>query len=842
MGKNIKEENNIERYNPSFEDGLTSELVNNRKANGLVNGAKKTKTKSIPQILLSNLFTFCNIMYMIIFALLMSAKAPITQYVFVIMLTINMAIGIYQEIRSKLTIDKLCLQAQSDSVVVRDGEKISIKPQDIVLDDIIYFTPGNAIPTDSILVSGEVEVNESQLTGESVPIRKNIGDTLYSGSFIVSGNCYAKVERIGKDNTIDKLASAAKQYNKPQSQIKKALDYILRFVCIIFVPTALILYGKAYFNYDPSITWSSTNFFVRIGDIVKSFFVHDFDAYQNAVVSMSSALLGMIPQGLILLTSVALAVGVVRLGKHNTLVQDMYCIEMLAHVDVLCLDKTGTITDGTMTVTRYIEMRRNEFNVSDVVASMNSALQESNSTSKALEAYFGFGKKYTPTEILAFSSENKYSAVTFEEAGTFVLGAPEFVLKSGFDNVAEQVNEYANQGLRVLALAYSQLPIKDGKVQKVPKLIALILIEDQIRKEAFDTIKFFKDNNVQVKVISGDNPVTVSEVARRVGIENAEDYISLEGLTDEEVALAANNYTVFGRVKPNQKRILVTALKQAKHTVAMTGDGVNDVLALKEADCSIAMASGCDAVRNVAQLVLLDSNFASMPRVVAEGRRVINNIQQSAALYLTKTLLTMIIAIFTMTGLIALSGKVGYPLTSIQMILIELFPIGLASFVLALQPNKSIVRGKFLSNVIKKSLPGAITVGVQVAIASLLAKPLGFTEAQYVTTIIVAISTTCLLVLYNASKPFNALKIPMFIIVTICVFGGILLSIFDVNILGISVQNKIFGFVPLYSSNGGIINANPLLLALCLAISAYFIMQFINLIINLISNKTKKEC
>ena len=334
-------------------------------------------------------------------------------------------------------------------------------------------------------------------------------------------------------------------------------------------------------------------------------------------------------------------------------------------------------------------------------------------------------QKYTPTEILAFSSENKYSAVNFEDTGTFVLGAPEFVLKSGFDNVAEQVNEYANQGLRVLALAYSQLPIKDGKVQKVPKLTALILIEDQIRKEAFDTIKFFKDNNVQVKVISGDNPVTVSEVARRVGIENAEDYISLEGLTDEEVALAANNYTVFGRVKPNQKKILVTALKQAKHTVAMTGDGVNDILALKEADCSIAMASGCDAVRNVAQLVLLDSNFASMPRVVAEGRRVINNIQQSAALYLTKTLLTMIIAIFTMTGLIALSGKVGYPLTSIQMILIELFPIGLASFVLALQPNKSIVRGKFLSNVIKKSLPGAITVGVQVAIASLLAKPLG---------------------------------------------------------------------------------------------------------------------
>ena len=833
-------ETNIERFNPSFEQGLSNEEVALRKSQGLVNATKKGSSKSLLSIIVDNVLTFSNLMYAVIFVLLISAKASISQYIFVIILTVNTCIGIIQEIRSKQMIDKLSLESAPVVTAIRSGEKIDVKVEEVVLDDIIYLTPGRAIPTDAILVSGEVEVNESQLTGESIPVRKRIGDTLYSGSFVVSGNCYGHVERIGKDNSIEKIASAAKKYSKPKSEIKKTLGLLLRFVCIIFVPTMLILYYKAYF-YDNPVN----GFFHQLFAIIKSLFAHAGNEirYHEAVVNTSGALLGMIPQGLILLTTVALAVSVVRLGKHKTLVQDMYCIEMLAHVDVLCLDKTGTITDGSMTVTRFIEMKRDEYPVADIVASMNEALQESNATARALENYFGRSQKFVAGKIYPFSSDTKYSAVTFVNDATYILGAPEFVLKGGFEGIADKVNEYANQGYRVLALAVTNQPLKDGKVQKNPKLVALILIEDQIRKEAYDTIKFFKDNGVQVKVISGDNPVTVSEVSRRVGIDKAEDYISLEGLSDEEVALAANHYTVFGRVKPNQKKILVQALKKEGHTVAMTGDGVNDILALKEADCSIAMASGCDAVRNVAQLVLLDSNFASMPKVVAEGRRVINNIQQSAVLYLTKTLLTMFIAIFTMTGLVALTGNPNYPFQPIQMIIVEMLPIGLASFFLALQPNHKIVQGHFMTNVIKNSLPGALSIAILIAVICVVAKPLGIssvaTQNELVTVMMIVVLTNCLLVLYHACKPFSKIKLAMFIFVAITSFLALIASVANLTILGINFRN-LFSFVPLTRSLGdGTYYANPLLLALLLASCSLFVITLTRIIIGLFDKKVK---
>ena len=830
----------IERFQPEYDFGLTTEQVELRKQQGLVNTVSSGSNKTNLSIFVKNIFTFFNIMFVFISILLASANAPLTNFSFLIIITVNTVIGIFQEIRTKMTIDKLSLEAAPNAIVVRNGEKVEVKLSEVVLDDIIFLSPGKAIPTDSILKNGEVEVNESQLTGESVPVRKNIGDTLYSGSFVVSGNCYAYVERVGKDNSIEKIASAAKEYNKPKSQIMKSLGYLLKFVSIIFVPVAIILYSQ-----NESANWGP-GFFQTIGDFFSSF-VNKSDTYSETVLSTASALIGMIPSGLVLLTTVALAVGVRRLAKHNTLVQEIYCIEMLAHVDVLCLDKTGTITDGTMTVTRFIEMKRNEYNVADIISSMNSALQESNSTSKALEAYFGFGKKYTPIEILAFSSENKYSAVTFEEVGTFVLGAPEFVLKGHFEKVAEQVNEYANQGLRVLALAHSPLPLKDGKIQKAAKLVALVLIEDQIRKEAYDTIKYFRENGVQVKVISGDNPVTVSEVARRVGIQDAEDYISLEGLTDEEVAQVANTYTVFGRVKPNQKKILVEALKKCKHTVAMTGDGVNDILALKEADCSIAMASGCDAVKNVAQLVLLDSNFASMPKVVGEGRRVINNIQQTASLYLVKTLFTMIIAILTMSGFLkAFSGSNAYPFFPSQLMLIEMFAIGIPSFILALQPNKKRVKGNFLVNVVRKSLPGALTIGIQVCITYLVSRALGFSRAEISTVIIFTATCTCLLVLYMACLPFNKMKISMYVLLVICC-----VSIFTLSSTGVVITDLLgtglnfdfreqFNFMPLVKQitigDKTYYDANALLLAMSLSAISYVIILVINSILAVVDN------
>ena len=833
--KQILTESEIKRYQPKYEIGLSEEQVQKRIEQGLINEVSNGSNKTILSIFIKNIFTFFNVMFILIALLQASAHAPIMNYSFLVLIIINTVIGIFQEIRTKITIDKLSLQSAPNACVVRNGEKIEVKLNQVVLDDIVFLSPGKAIPTDCILEQGEIEVNESQLTGESIPVRKNVGDTLYSGSFVVSGNCYAHVERIGKDNSMEKIAAVAKQYNKPQSEIMKSLGYLLKFVSIIFVPTFLVLYCKS-----ESVHWSGT-FIEKVGQFFASFVNHS-ETYSTTVLSTCAALLGMIPSGLVLLTTVALAVGVRRLAKRNTLVQDIYCIEMLAHVDVLCLDKTGTITDGTMTVTRYIEMKRSEYNVSDVVSSMNSALQESNSTSKALEAYFGFGKKYTPVEILAFSSENKYSGVTFEEVGTFILGAPEFVLKGNFDKVSEQVNEYANQGLRVLALAHSPLPLKDGKIQKTPRLVALILIEDQIRKEAFDTIKYFKQSGVQVKVISGDNPVTVSEVARRVGIENAEDFISLEGLSDEEVAQVADSYTVFGRVKPNQKKILVEALKKAKHTVAMTGDGVNDILALKEADCSIAMASGCDAVKNVAQLVLLDSNFASMPKVVGEGRRVINNIQQTASLYLVKTLFTMIIAILAMTGFLGrFSGSNSYPFISSQLMLIEMFAIGIPSFILALQPNKKRVQGHFLLNVIRKSLPGALTIGLQVCITYILSRYLGFDRNVISTVIIFSATSTCLLVLYMACQPFNKCKAAMFTILCllcICIFS---LSSFGVTIesIGFSFREQ-FNFVAIVKqviADGKVYyDANALLLAISLSAISYVFIIVMNGILNIIDN------
>ncbi len=843
--KKIIEEVEIERFYPKDDFGLTDEQVAKRVEQGLVNEVNKGSNKTILSIFVKNIFTFFNIMFIFIFFLLMSANAPLMNFSFVVLVTINTVIGIFQEIRTKITIDKLSLQSAPNATIIRNGEKKEAKLHEIVLDDIIFLSPGKAIPTDAILTSGEVEVNESQLTGESVPVRKNVGDTLYSGSFVVSGNCYAHVERIGKDNTMEKIASAAKQYNKPKSEIMKSLGYLLKFVGIIFVPTFIILYSKAEMS-----NWKE-GFFNKILGFIGSFFNHS-TTYAQSVLNTSSALIGMIPSGLVLLTTVALAVGVRRLAKHNTLVQDIYCIEMLAHVDVLCLDKTGTITDGTMTVTRFIEMKRNEYNVSDIVSSMNTALQESNSTSKALEAYFGYGKKYTPVEILAFSSDNKYSAVSFDEVGTFVLGAPEFVLKGNFEKVAEQVNEYANQGLRVLALAHSPLPLKEGKIQKVPRLVALILIEDQIRKEAFDTIKYFKESGVQVKVISGDNPVTVSEVARRVGIENAEDYISLEGLTDEEVAQVANTYTVFGRVKPNQKKILVESLKRCKHTVAMTGDGVNDILALKEADCSIAMASGCDAVKNVAQLVLLDSNFSSMPKVVGEGRRVINNIQQTASLYLVKTLFTIIIAVLVMTGFLGkFSGNNNYPFNPSQLMLIEMFAIGIPSFILALQPNRKRVKGNFLLNVVRKSLPGALTIGVQVCITYMLSKSLGFTNYEISTIIIFSATCTCFLVLYMACLPFNKWKVVMFgflAILCVVIFSLSTNGVVWNNILGTKFSINFmeqFNFIPMIKKivhdGKAYYDANPLLLAISLSAISYVFIIVFNGLLNVIDNIFNKN-
>lgn len=829
MGKQ-KEQFEITRYNPHYDVGLSEDQIKERHEHGLNNINNDINKKGYLKIIVKNVFTFFNMIYLFIAILLVIVGTKASEYTFLFLVIVNTLIGTIQEIRSKQTIDKLSLLSAPEVTVIRESTKVKVKVEDIVLDDIMYLTPGKEITTDAILVEGEVEVNESQLTGESVPIRKNVGATLFSGSFVVSGNCYAQVERVGKDNEIAKLAAQAKKYKQPKSGILGSLNKLLQVVAILLIIFGGLLFLR-YFDYH--IDFSDPNFHQK---------------FAEAVTTTTTALIGMIPQGLYLMTTIALAVSVMRLAKHNTLVQDIYCIEMLARVDVLCLDKTGTITDGSMSVVRYIEKQRNfEYSIKDIIASMNSALQESNSTSKALENYFGFSEKLKPIDILPFSSERKFSAVTFEN-GTYIIGAPEFVLKNGFDKYSVEINEFANQGLRVIVLAYTQTPLKEGRIQKIPKLLSLILIEDQIRKEAFDTIKYFRNNGVEVKVISGDNPVTVSEVSRRVGIKNADEYISLDGLSDDEVYQAANQYTVFGRVKPHQKQIIVKSLKDAKHTVAMTGDGVNDILALKEADCSIAMASGSDAVRSVAKLVLLDSNFASMPNVVGEGRRVINNIQQTSILFFVKTLFIIILAALTISGFIGAfhpDGSAGFPIENkMDLFMLEFFGIGIPSFFLALQPNNNPIKGNFLINAMKKALPGALAVVIEVILAYLVAKPLNLEGDQLRTVVVLCATYTSFMMLYIACQPFTGKKFLLFVFCVGASFFVTLASMYNFAPFNFNFS-EIFNLVKLYDvtetvkdgETVKVVIANPLLLTIILALLSYTFITSITYFLNVVSEK-----
>ncbi len=856
-----------ERFNPSYNEGLTLEQVQLRKEQGLSNIIIKKSGKSYLSIIVSNFCTLFNFIYLVIFLLLFftqkyAGKIQVTNYTFLIIVIINILIGTIQEIKSKITISKLQLISTPTVTVVRDGEKQEVNVSDVVVDDIVYLSPGKEITTDSILVEGEVEVNESQLTGESVPIRKQIGDTLYSGSFIVSGKCYCKVERVGEDNAIEKLSAEAKQYKKPNSQILTSVRGLIKIITIFLVISGFVMILQNYNFAEYSDSTSGVGKFlyekVYLG-FTKKIFSNPNNTWYVTVSTTCTALLGLIPSGLIMMTSAALVLGVIRLSKHQTLVQDIYCVEMLARVDVLCLDKTGTITDGSMTVVNYVDLQRGKYDIKGLISHMNAALGETNSTAKALENYFGVDSSVTASEIIPFSSDRKYSGAVFD-GETFIVGAPEFVLKSSFEKYAQMVNEEANKGYRVLCLASTKQDLIKGKLSRPPKPIAFILIEDQIRPEASETIRYFRESGVEVKVISGDNPVTVSEVAKRVGIASAENYISLDGLTDDEVYDAALKYTVFGRVKPNQKQIIVRSLKNHKKTVAMTGDGVNDILALKEADCSIAMASGSDAVRSVAQLVLLDSSFASMPKVVDEGRRAINNVQQMAMLFLVKTFFVLTLVFLTITGFFKkFSGDGSFPFTNpTQLLMIEIFVIGIPSVFLTIQPNKNRVSGHFLWNVLQKSLPGVVAIIFGVIVTYLLNYKCGFGVDLTKTIVVVTTTFIGLMILYLACKPFNWKKIALFVGMAVCcafltsqaVFQKPLINLFGItNLLKeqFDLQNVIIKYVD--ASGNEVVNLTAVLLTLCLVALSFIIISVCSYIISVINkiaivktiNKSKQE-
>ena len=748
----------VERYNPEVETGLTAEEVELRQMAGLANISDTGSSKSIPSIITKNIFTFFNFLNFGIAAWLLSVRAGFTNILFMGVISANITIGIYQEIRAKKTIDKLSLLSAPTAIVKRDADEMEIGIFDVVIDDILFLSSGKQIPADAVIRDGVIEVNESLLTGESDPIIKRKGDTLYSGSFVISGSCHAQVTAVGKDIYIQKLTNQAKKYKKPNSDLLGSLKIIIRTVGGLILPISATLFYLMWSQVDwaPGITFAQ-----QLGS----------DEYREIVIKTAGAMIGMIPSGLFLITSMALAVGVIRLAQNNTLVQELYCIEMLARVDTLCLDKTGTITDGTMTVKSIIEYKNDTgVTLKNVISAMINAQNDTNLTSEALKERFGTAKRYRFKNMIAFSSSRKFSAVQFDRYGTFAIGAPEFVLKDGFSQISAEVDKQSNEGYRVLVVAHTSDEIIDNKIESKMKPIALIMIEDTIRPDAIETIEYFKSHNVDVKVISGDNPMTVSRISQRANIDHADKYISLEGMQDKEVVRAASRYTVFGRVSPHQKKLLIESLKNNGRTVAMTGDGVNDILALKEADTSIAMASGSEAARNVSHLVLLDSNFSSMPKVVSEGRRVINNIQRVSTLFLTKTIFSFLLA------MVAIFRSGYYPISPSQLLLIDYLVIGIPSFFLALEPNNKQVKGKFLQNIIKAALPGALVVMINSLIIFGFEGLLAMDSVVISTLIVLSATVTSLTVLFRVSSPFNVLRRILFIFMVVIFLFLVLLT------------------------------------------------------------------
>ena len=726
----------IKRFNPTATEGLSKGQVYTRYEEGYSNEIVSKTTKSYPQIIFGTIFTFFNILCFAIAGALI-AIGSYRNLTFLVVILANIVIAIVQEVKAKRTVEKITLLTTPVARVIRDGKEGEAKITDVVLDDVLKLSNGGQVCADAIIIEGECEVNESLLTGESKSIKKKKGDMIYAGSFLTSGKCFARVDRLGDDTYSAKLVAKAKLLKKNQSELLKNMRLITRIISFIIIPLAIgtFLINRLALN----------------GNM------------PTVIEKTSGSVVGMIPAGMYLLTSLALAVGVIKLAKKKTLVQDLYSIEMLSRVDVLCLDKTGTITDGTMKVSSVLQLSKNEpYSADEIIGSMLTALGDNNQTAQALLAHFGYSKKLVPISTLPFSSQRKLSAVTFQGNTTYIMGAPGFVSKKISPDLERQIKNYASRGLRVLLLAKTSGKIIDDKLpDKDATPIYLIVIEDHIRESAYETIKWFKENDVEIKIISGDDPVTVSEISKRVGVANAHKFISLEGLSNKQVVEAANEYTVFGRVTPEQKCILIKSIKALGHKVAMTGDGVNDILALKESDCSIAMASGSEATRNVANVVLLNSDFSSMPEVVSEGRRVVNNVSKSSSLFLMKTFFMFFVSLF------CICAGICTPFDPNQLLLLEFFVIGIPSFVLALQPNKDRIRGNFLPNIISKAIPGAIIFSL-IFVTCYLFNTLSGTGTAITTSTMTSLGIfyAGLLILHRICRPFDSIRLIMFIGVT----------------------------------------------------------------------------
>ena len=706
--------------------GLTSAEAEQRKAEGKVNTASTVKTKSIKRIFIDNICTVFNGINVLLFILLM-VVGSYKNLLFIGVVLFNTVIGIVQEIRSKKSVDKLTILTESKLSVLRDGEIVELSKDELVLDDIILLSRGNQVPADCILVDGECSANESLLTGESDLIAKKLGDELLSGSFIASGNCKCRVNRVGADSYAAKINNEAKYIKKNDSQILKAFKTIINICSVIIFPVGILMFVIKYFVQQ--------------------------QMFNDTVISTVGALVGMIPGGMILLTSTVLAVSVIRLAKKKVLVNEMYCIEALARVDVICLDKTGTLTAEIMNVHDTIPLDCEKDEIMTALSSI-AHVDEVNATAEAVHAYTKDIEPLQCKHFTPFSSETKWSGGEFSNGRTYIMGAAEFVFsdKEKYEKVYQAIDEVKDT-VRILVLAKSVNPLTDKTLPDDLIPMALILIKDQLRDNVQETVNYFKEQGVTLKVISGDSVKTVQNIAKDCGIEGAENAVDMSTVTtDEELAEVAERCNVFGRVTPAQKKKLLIALKEKGHKVAMTGDGVNDVLALKEADCSVAMAAGSEAARNVSQLVLVNNDFACMPQVVAEGRRSINNIERSSSLYLVKTMYSILLSLFFL-----FSTHI-YPFEPIQLSLIGALTVGFPSFVLALQPNKNIVRGNFTYNIITRAAPAAICIALNIIVTALLSDPLGLSHAELSTMAVYTTSLIGLMLIVRLCIPFNALR------------------------------------------------------------------------------------
>ncbi len=749
----------MERYESKKDFGLTKEQVAKRISEGLVNYDDQPKTKSIKQIIASNFFTYFNFLNIALGVAVLTAGILNNQLfeglkncLFMGVIIVNSIISIIEEIISKKIIDRLSVISESKVTTIRDGKKEELSLEELVLDDVTILKSGHQIVADSIILDGEVEVNEAFLTGEPDAILKKKGDMLLSGSFIVSGNCTARVEHVGQENYVSTISKEAKYQKKANSVIMSSFEKLLKILSIFIIPIGIIMYFSQVNATDGNVS--------------------------EAIFGTVASLIGMIPEGLVLLTSSVMAVSVIRLSKYKVLVQQLYCMETLARVDVICLDKTGTLTEGKMQVVDFAPVEKHtKEEMEEILTAFSFHSLDTNATMTAIKEYFTKKSTWKKSKAIAFSSERKFSAISFKEEDAYYLGAPEVLLKEK-NKILKEIKKY-QADYRVLLLGHQK--VLSDKPENI-EAIGIVLIEDIVRKEAKETLNYFKKQGVMVKIISGDNTSTVLNIANKVGLKNVKG-IDIVDLNKDELEKIVQEYDVFGRVNPKQKKWIIEILQESGRTVAMTGDGVNDVLALKKSDCAISIASGSDAARNVSQLVLLNDNFDALPEVVAEGRRTINNIERSSSLLLVKTIYTVLLILFS----VIISSK--YFFIPIQLTLITGFTIGIPSFILALEPNNDLVKGNFLLKIVSKSLPTALTVVFNIVLVTIFANVFHLDEGLETSLCVFLTAITGFIHLYKICKPFNIIRASLLILM---ILGFLYCAIF---------QNEFFSLSPMTSTS-----------------------------------------